>query len=157
MISFLPEFTFLLPFLFTFAVVFGVISTLKNVKKTSDGKTEESEFMPKNVNAIIALVFGFVSASYEPFANLIMQMLPVASALVVVLFLFILIKKIFDNDIQGAFESMVLVGILLLAVGTFWGNLSGFMSLDYSFSKDVLWIIGLVFVGALFYLGYKKS
>ena len=162
MLDFLPEFSFLIPFLFTFAVVFGVLSTLKNYRKVKDeeGKVRgeiPSDFLPKGVNVLIALVFGFVTASYEPFAELIMAMLPLASVIVVVLFFFILVKKIFDRDIGDTVPLIAFLAIFLLAVGTFWGNLSNFMNFDYSTSKDVLWIVGLLAVGALFYFGSRPG
>lgn len=153
MINFLPEFSFLIPFLFTFAVTFGVLSTLKNTDK--DGKLR-GEFMPKNVNVIIAVIFGLATAYYDPFAELIMKMLPVTSVIVVVLFLFILMKKIFENEVGDAVPQLAFLAIFILAVGTFYPQLILISGFDYSLSKDMLWIVGLLAVAALFYVGYKK-
>jgi hypothetical protein len=154
MASFLPEMTILIPLLFTFALVYGLLSILKRTRKMGGGVIEE-DFFPKSVNVIIALAFAFATIAYEPFVELIMGMLPIASILLILIFFFVFIKKLVCNDKEDIAPLIAVLGIFLIAVGTFSGNLFEFLNIGYSAASDALWIIGLLVVGVIFYLSWK--
>lgn len=140
---------FVIPFAFVFAVIYGLLSTMPKA-------------FPKNANVLLAAVFGLVTSIYEPTANLIFGFLPFATAILVFLFLFVFVKKVFmEDDATGKNKTdtpttLAILGISLLALGMAWNQLSGFMRIDASLSSDLLWILGLAFVGLILYAGTRK-
>lgn len=154
MVSFLPDMSFLIPLLFAFALVYGLLSILKR-KKEVGGREIEQDFFPKEVNIIIALAFAFASVAYEPFVKLVMGMLPIATILLILLFIFVFIRKLICKDEEDIVPLIAILGIFLLAVGTFSGNLFELLNMGYSEASDALWILGLLIVGVIFYLSWK--
>lgn len=141
---------FVVPFAFVFSIIYGLLSTMPKA-------------FPKNANVILASVFGLVASIYEPTATLIFSFLPFAAVILVFLFLFVFVKKVFiGDDSSGAGKkdagtTLAIMGLSLLAIGVAWNHFSGFMRIDASLSGDLLWIIGLAFVGLILYAGTRPS
>ena len=140
---------FAVPFVFTFAVIYGLLSTMP-------------KSFPKNANVLIAAAFGLVTSIYEPTAILIFDLLPFATVILVLLFIFVFIKKILGIGEGGGQKTdtgttLAILGISLLALAATWNQLSGFMQIDASLSSDMQWILGLAFVGLILYAGTRQS
>lgn len=141
---------FAVPFAFVFAMIYGLLSTMPKA-------------FPKNANVILAAVFGLVTAIYEPISTLIFSFLPFAAAILVLLFLFVFVKKVFigedsaGNSNKDNGTTLAILGLSILAIGVAWNHFSGFMRIDTSLSSDLLWITGLAFVGLILYAGTRKS
>ena len=131
-------------FLFVFAIVFGLLSYSKMG-------------FSKNVNVIIAMVFGLFSAVYEPFRTGLFNVLPILVIPLVILFFMVFIKKIFEpkkgKEEFDAFPPVLLLAISLALLGALWDRI-GFTFLGIS-SSNVLWILGitvvLIFFMAVYY------
>lgn len=139
---------FISTFLFVFAVVFGLLTIAKG---------KEGPLFNTRVNAIIALVFAAFSASYEPLVTALQQFIPFAAALLLVLFFFVFLKRIFGGE-KGKFDALpfvIVIGFLLLLIGIFWGDI-GFSVFGLS-PTNVLWLIGIAIVISIFYAAYKHS
>jgi hypothetical protein len=139
----------LVPFIFVFAVTFGLLSSIPRA-------------FPKNANVLIALVFGAVTTIYEPTANLIFNFLPYAVVILIALFFFVFVKKIFGGDDSQAGQknkdvgtTLAILGISLLALGAVWNQLTGIMGVDISFSNNMLWIMGFFFIILILYAGTR--
>jgi len=145
-------FLFVVPFLFVFAVVFGILSTLRRKENK-----QSVEFFPKNVNIIIALVFAFATIAYEPFAVFIMEILPLASIVLVVIFFFLILKKVFEGETKNTMPMIVSLGIFLILIGTIWDNIISSLSMGFVKSRDLLWILGIIVVVLMFYAAYSSG
>ena len=145
-------FLFVVPFLFVFAVVFGILSTLRRKENK-----QSVEFFPKNVNIIIALVFAFATIAYEPFAVFIMEILPLASIVLVVIFFFLILKKVFEGETKNTMPMIVSLGIFLILIGTIWDSITSSLSMGFVKSHDLLWILGIIVVVLMFYAAYSSG
>ena len=144
-------FPFLTSFLFVFAIVFGLLSIMK---RGTEGKKEV--FFPKNVNIIIALVFGFIAASYQPFVVFVQEIIPAATIILVVVFFFIFLKEIITPKKERDTTPLIVsLGIFLLLIGSFWNKVS--IHLKFISSTDLLWMIGIVVVAIMFYAAYTST
>ncbi len=135
---------FVSTFLFVFALVFGLLSYSKI-----------GEFN-KKVNALIALAIAGFSVLYEPLVLTLSQYMPIAAAVLIVLFFIALVKKIFEGKekAKDTFPMLVSVAILLLLFGTFADRFVAFIPGGFDPSL-VLWVIGIIFVLLFFWLIYK--
>lgn len=136
-------------FLFVFAVVFGLLSIAKG---------KEGPLFKNSVNVIIAVVFAAFSVMYEPLVTALQQLIPFAAALLLVLFFFVFLRRLFGSKDQQQFDALpfvVVIGFLLLLIGLFWGDI-GFSVAGLS-PSNVLWLIGVAFVIAIFFAAYKHK
>ncbi len=141
---------FLSTFLFVFAVVFGLLSIAK-------GKDDKVLFK-NSVNVIIAVVFAAFAVSYEPLVTTLQQVIPFAAALLLVLFFFVFLKRIFGSKQGQHFDALpfvVVIGFLLILLGLFWDSL-GFSVLGLS-SSNVMWLLGILLVVVIFFAAYKHK
>jgi len=134
-------------FLFVFAIVYGLLATAGVMKQ-------------KNVNVIIALVFAFFSASYQPFVTAVQGIIPIMAIVLVFLFVFVFIKNIVYGREKGkkdALPIVVCLGIALILLGTFWDNIDMyFYQLGFD-PLNILWILGILIVGMIFYFVYQHK
>lgn len=137
-------------FLFVFAVVFGLLSIAK-------GKDDKVLFK-NSVNVIIAIVFAAFAASYEPLVTALQQLIPLAAALLLVLFFFVFLKRLFGSKEGQKFDALpflVVIGFLLLLLGIFWDSLG--LSVPGISSSNMMWLIGIIIVIMIFFAAYKHS
>ncbi len=81
---------FVLPFAIIFAIAYGSLRTAK-------------VFEDKNVNALTAAVIAFLSATYAPLVNALWLYFPFIAGLIILLFLYNLVKTIlFGKKEKGA-------------------------------------------------------
>ena len=151
MVIFDPLLPYVGAFLFVFAIILGLLSTAKIFGDK------------KNVNIAIAGVFGLFSAMYEPFVTGIQTYLPISGIILIIIFFFVLVKKLFEGkkDAQGKSTSDVLhVGVvvasLLILLGTQWDRVRGFLPASFD-PSTVLWIIGLFLVFIIFWIAYAQQ
>ncbi len=147
----LPQLTeqFVLPFLFVFAVVFGIFRATGVFAGN------------RAVQMVISFVFAFFSATYDPFVRSFFSLLPELTTFFIVVFLVILVveafglKKISKED---RVVNIAIYGILLLLLFSL-GNLYGYHSFVPFFGtwNNVLLLVGIVFIVAIFYHAYKSS
>ena|SRR3989344_1180677 len=135
-------------FLFTLAVVFGVLEFAKPIQS-------------KPARLIFALALAAFASTYGPFASALWQFLPNVTWFFIVIFLFAFALKI--TGIRGAqqgegFEPMITNGaVLLVLFGVGFSLLSQFqINLPViGGGQNLLFFLGFVFVLALFYGAMK--
>ena len=141
---------YLSTFLFVFAVVFGLLSIAK-------GKDDKVLFK-NSVNAIIAVVFAAFSVTYEPLVAALQQFIPLAAALLLIVFFFVFLRRLFGSKTGQHFDALpflVVISFLLLLVGLFWDSLG--LSLPGMSSSNMMWLIGIIIVIMIFLAAYKHS
>ncbi|RLJ00085.1 MAG: hypothetical protein DRP06_02495 [Candidatus Aenigmatarchaeota archaeon] len=137
---------YIIPLIFTFALVFGVLSISKIFDK-------------KEVNGLIAISMALFSLISEAYVALLYSWLPYLCILFIVLFVFVLLKNLLleknnQNKSAATWEMLIAIGILFLVFMTVYQSIplpSGSMIS----SDDILLITGLVFVVLILSVGSK--
>lgn len=131
-------------FLLVFAIMFGILEYVKILG------------FSRNVNAIIAVVIAFFATAYEPFVVGVQEYMPIVAAVFVVVFFILFLKKAFGGEKSGKRDALptgFALAILLIVIGIFWDRIS--MYVPYGFdASNLLWIIGLVIIFAIFWVVY---
>lgn len=140
-ITFLPQVG---AFLFVFAVVLGLLTTAK--------------LFNKNVNAALAAVFGLFSAIYEPFVSGIQTYLPIAAGILIVLFFFVFVKKLFEKKegekgVEPVPLAVVLISLLVVLISQ-WDKVKGFLPAGID-ATNAGWILGIVAILIVIWAAYK--
>ena len=128
---------YIIPLVFTFALVFGVLSISKIFNK-------------KEVNVLIALSMALFSLISEIYVKLLYAWLPYLSILFIILFVFVLLKNLLIEKKNGTksaanWEMLITIAILFLVFMTVYQSIplpSGSMIS----SDDILLLAGIVFV-----------
>ena len=143
-------FQFATSFLFAFAVTFGLLSI------ANKSKDEQKPLFEKNINVIISIVIGIVSASYAPFVSFIQDVLPVASILMVIIFFIVLLQRIFSQQVKAEDAATIAISlaIALLLVGLMWDKMSKFFP-TITGAQDILWVVGILIIVLIFYAANK--
>ena len=135
-------------FLFVFAIVLGLLTTAKLFDK-------------RNVNVAIAAVFGLFSAIYEPFVSGIQTYLPIAAGVLIIIFFFALVRKLFGGDkesdkrIDALPISIVLIS-LLIVLASQWDLVRGFLPAGLD-AASVAWGIGIAAILIIFWAVYRHK
>lgn len=135
-------------FLFTLAVVFGVLEFAKPIQS-------------KPARLIFALALAAFASTYGPFASVLWQYLPNITWFFIVIFLFAFALKV--TGIRGAqqgegFEPMVTNGAILLVLFGVGFTLLQQFPIDIPViggGQNLLFFLGFIFVLALFYGAMK--
>lgn len=128
-------------FLFIFAIVFAVFNMSGVFGKN------------KNTNIIISLIFAFFAMQYQPYVELIPKFLPMLSILFIALFGLFFVNKIREKNKLDDNSFLGIIFVLFLVFIATYGEYNLFPQ----YGEDVLWVVGFVFMGLLFYLGYGKN
>jgi len=139
---------YIIPLVFTFALVFGVLSISKIFNK-------------KEVNVLIALSMALFSLISEIYVKLLYAWLPYLSILFIILFVFVLLKNLLIEKKNGTksaanWEMLITIAILFLVFMTVYRSIplpSGSMIS----SDDILLIAGIVFVVLILSVGPKVT
>lgn len=146
------------PFFTTFVLIFAIVYGLLSIARIGYSKKGERPGLPKGVNIAIALVFALFSAMYEPLAAGLQAYLPLAAIVLVMLFFVVFVKRLFSPEEGKAFDALPVaasLGIMLLVLGTFWGEL-GIAVPGFS-NQGILWLIGILFIIIIFYAAYRHK
>ncbi len=136
-------------FLFVFALVFGLLTSLG----------EQKFFKNNKVNAAIAAVFGIFSATYAPLVEILQQYIPIAALLLIVVFFIAFVKKSLGGKGGSSGDKlpmMVTLAMLLLIIGVFWNDIARFLPVSVD-STVALWVIGIIVILMIFWGAYKHS
>ncbi len=135
-------------FLFVFAIILGLLTTAK--------------MFNKNVNAALAAVFGLFSAMYQPFVSGIQTYLPIAAGILIIVFFFVLLKKLFGEKKEGqtstydALPLMVVLISLVVVLISQWNIVRGFLPAGVD-ATNVGWGLGIILVLLIFWFAYKHK
>ncbi len=136
-----------LSFIFVFAVVFGLMTTVNPLK------------FPRSVNAVTVVAFAAFAAAYEPFVIFLQEIMPFAAALLVAVFFLIFLKKAFEGK-EGQKRDLTMHGIvmvlLLIVLAAVSSRLVPYLPAGID-ATAVLWAIGIVIILFIFYIAYKKG
>lgn len=148
--------TLALPFIFVFAVAFGALE-VSGVFKAKGGSSN------KRINGLIALVVAFFAISTEWVLLLIMQILPIAAVIFILVFLVGFITRPFETE-EGKKRDVTLI-LIVVVLGLIFLTGQGYQMLSDVFPymgiqmdpANFMYLAGLVLVVLLLYAAYKKS
>ena len=137
---------YIIPFIFTFALVFGVLSISKIFNK-------------KEVNVLIAMSMALFSLISEAYVKLLYVWLPYLCILFIILFVFVLLKNLLlekrDKTKPSAdWQMLITIAILFLVFMTVYQSIP-LPSGSLISSDDILLIVGIVFVVLILSVGAK--
>ncbi|MBI2971380.1 MAG: hypothetical protein HYY37_03125 [Candidatus Aenigmarchaeota archaeon] len=133
-------------FLFVFAIVYALLAYTKMFEGT------------KGASVVIALVIALFSAMYAPLVGFLVGILPIASILLVILFLFLFVQRVLMGGAPGAdaVPIAVILGISLILIGTLWNSIWPLLPLPTT-PDNMLWLIGIFLVLMLLYVVYRHG
>lgn len=136
-----------LPFFFVLATVFGLLEIVNVFKK-------------KPVNFIIALVFAFFAAGYEPFVKFFFQYFSIVLWSFVGLFFIAFFMEVFglrESKVKKGEENVPVVmgGIILLLFITIGVHFLPELNISFLSKRDILLIAGLLLMGLMFFYAYR--
>ena len=144
----LGVFSYLLPFLIIFSLIFGILTRM-NIFKDN-----------KAINAIIALSVGLMSLQFGFVSNFFSEVFPrLGVALAVILVILILLGLFIDSKERWPtyvllFISFLAVIFVLLESATFSGTSFGYLARDYAKIIIVVLVIGGLLAAVI---GYDKN
>ncbi len=142
---------YLIPFIFTFALVFGVLA-ISNAFKNQ-----------KNVNAMIAIAIALFATIYPPYTKILYNWLPYLCILFIVIFVISMLKDLFvkseksqdkSENSQQSWPVLITIAILFLVFMFIYPSIPLPNSSLIS-SQDILLIIGLAFIAIIMIVGSK--
>lgn len=140
--------TFIIPFMFTLAVVFGVL-------ELALGRTVMKN---RAVLAIISLAIAFFAASYSPFVSALNAYLPSVTWFFIVMFFIAFVFELFGlrkpSGREERGKSLAVLGVLLLLL--FAIGLSVLQAFPVEMpliggGENIILLVGLVFIIAIFW------
>ncbi len=136
--------SFLIPFLFVLAIVFGILE-LANI------------FGNRAVNMIIAIVIAFFSATYQPFTSLLFQYLPTITWFFIAMFFIAFSLEIIGlgkrKSIKEESMKMIILGVVLIVFITIGVNY--IPDINFLGTQNLLIIIALFLMFMLFSAAHK--
>lgn len=137
----------LIPFIFSLAIVFGVLETVKI-------------FRNKAVNFLISIALAFFTVSSTFFLELVWSQLGIISVLFILLFFIIFIMKAFGvSGKEKSVDAFIINGAILfvlLSISYFYA--SSFPSIPFlGDGQNLLLLIFIVFIIVIFWLAYKSG
>lgn len=137
-----------LPFFFILAVVFGLLEIVDVFKR-------------KSVNLIIALVFAFFAAGYEPFVTFFFEYFGLILwsfvGLFFIAFFFEALGMRKSQKVGTGRENIPIMvgGVVLLVLTTVGIQYLSEFRLPFLNNRNMLLLIGLVLLGIIFYYAYE--
>ena len=130
-----------IPFLFVFAVVFGVLEiTLKG--------------WTKPIKAVIAFALSLFAITYSPFTNILWAQMGNILLFFIVMFFIVFIREIIGfKKTDNPIERMVITGAILLLLLTLGWSIVDFIDFDIPIlgdKEDLFLLIGIIVVIAIF-------
>jgi hypothetical protein len=145
----LESFTYIIPFLFVLAVVYGALDFSGVFKKNS-------------VNSLVALVIALFALTYQPLTDLIYGILPYAVILFLAVFFLAFLAKLFKGagggkdgrKIDWSLAMIVIVLVLIFLATQGEDMVSGLLpSLPV---ESFMTVIGLLLMALIFYAVYRQ-
>ncbi len=143
---------YLIPFLFTYALVFLSIEVSGIF---GSGK--------RNLKSLIALALSFFALLYKGYIEFVYSLAPYIAYILIIVFIILLIKTLLvDKLVSGKEkvsekEKILLLVFLFLGITTFSYLFPERLALPFFSSNDILFLIALVLVVLIIYLGYGRT
>lgn len=145
-----------LPFFFVLAVIFGTLS-VANIFKRRDGRPMNS------VNFMIALVFAFFAAGYQPFVNFFfLNFGLVVWAFVGIFFIAFILEAIGlrgRKKIPAGKENLpiMMITIFILLLATFGFTYISKIEIPVVGTENFMIILSIILLIAIFYYAYEHG
>jgi hypothetical protein len=141
---------FLITFLFTLAVVFGVLE-VANI------------FKNKPINVVIAMAIAFFASTYAPFTSMLWSYLPTMTWFFIALFFVAFLAEILGlrkKEKRDYMETSIIHGFIffvLLAVGWMVKDIFYFELPIFGGPDNVILLLGIIFILSLFWNAWKAG
>lgn len=140
--------TFILPFIFVLAIVFGALEVSGVLKN-------------KKVNILIAITLAFFAISSEPAVELIYKFLPYASIFfIIVFFIGFILSPFRRKESKGPDYILIVIvaGLLLISLTQFESDLINTFLPKFGIdTQNFLVIAGLILIIIIFYTVYRAE
>jgi len=133
-----------IPFFFTMAIAYG-------------GLQISELFKNKAANMLIALAVALFAASNAFLADFIYSILGPATMLFIIFFFVGFAYKLFNKKKEKDYTLMVIILGLVMLLLTAGAGGSSAVPVSGLFSEDMVVILALVFIAAMFYATYKQD
>ena len=147
-----PTFQTLVPFLFVFAITFGVLQ-LANIFKNN-----------KAVNAVIALALALFAVMNENLVNLLWSVMPSLTIFFIILFLFVFILELFGLRKplgEGSHvESMITGGVVLFVLLSVGLVVVDVVPIDLPViggGENVIFLLAIILIVSVFWATLKAG
>lgn len=144
---------FLIPFLFTLAIIFGSLRYAKIFGNNSA------------VQMIIAIVLAYFASTYEPFVSTLYAYFPSITWFFIAMFFIVFVLEVFGlrkgTDKKDHELNMVIYGVLLLllmTIGISQARAFGIYEIPFIGNLENLAVLlGIIFILGIFYFAYKAG
>jgi len=136
-------FQFLISFMFTFALVYGIL-IVSNVFKGQ-----------KRVNILISISIALFASLYENYVSFLFQWMSYIVIFFIIVFLLSILRNLFEwKAIKKNWKTLITIVILFLIFLSIYPYFQISLG-NYVSSQDILLTIGLVFIILILAIGYK--
>lgn len=136
-------FLFLISFMFTFALVYGIL-IISNVFKGQ-----------KRVNILISISIALFASLYENYVSFLFQWMSYIVIFFIIVFLLSILRNLFEGKaIKENWETLITIVILFLIFLSIYPYFQISLG-NYVNSQDILLTIGLVFIILILAIGSK--
>ncbi len=139
---------FMLPFLLVTAITYAVFHYVKTKSK--------GDFVLNNLAiAIISTVVGLFATNHAPLRRLLFQWMPLFIIILIVVFLVLIVKKLFEGGTED-YLPMLIILVLILAIISAYGvnNISRFLGTD---GENIVWGLGFLIFIMILWGAYKQG
>ncbi len=141
-----------LPFFFTLAVVYGLLTII--------GDENKGLFKKSSVNLIIALVFAFFAAGWQPFVEFFFTYFGLILWAFIGIFFIAFFKKALGTGDAGNKDKVIFSGIILLVFVSVFTILRAYfprLEVPVLGTGNFLFLVGLFLILYMFYNAHKMN
>jgi len=138
---------FMLPFLLVTGIVYGIFSFVK-------GKDKDFPLNSLAI-AIVSVVIGLFATNNKMLRDFLFKWTPFFIILMIIIFLFLLVQKLFDTQKGDYLPMLVLLVLTLAVIGAFGvDNLSRMIGSD---ADNIVWAVGFLIFILILWGVYKMN
>lgn len=148
---------FMLPFLLVTGITYGIFTYVKSKIENEDPNKKSTFFMNNFTISIVSVVIGLFATNNKMLRDFLFRWTPFFIILMIIIFLFLLVQKLFEVEEKNKdFMPVLILLVLILAVLSAFGteNLTRIIGLD---GENVLWGIGFLIFVLILWGVYKMS
>jgi len=139
-------YVFMLPFLLVTGITYGIFSFVK-------GKSKDFPLNSLAI-AIVSVVIGLFATNNKMLRDLLFKWTPFFIILMIIIFLFLLMQKLFESQDKDYLPVLILLVITLAVISAFGtNNISRAIGMD---SENVVYAIGFMIFLLLVWGAYQK-
>ncbi|MEA3342734.1 MAG: hypothetical protein U9Q92_01075 [archaeon] len=141
---------FMLPFLLVTTITYAVFHYVKTKSK--------GDFVLNNLAiAIISAVIGLFATNHRPLRELLFKWMPLFIIILIVVFLVLIVKKLFEGEggNKDYLPLLVILVLIIVIIGAYGvNNFSKYLGMD---AENILWGVGFLIFALILWAAYKHE